>query len=214
MQRKCQRTSSLCISIKAIPTASLGIRREVFFFVPITEQCDNKGTPRFFVALYGVPQQEWRREKEIEMGTKHEFEEIAIGNGLYRREPVSAKVALRKATIEASVVDAKDKTIEFLSLKATARYENCETARRGFMRFIAKVLSDDVIRESGMTLCPSPRNNGFHDGNGFTESENTLETELDLMDVKGIQTNISGQLRPTEEVYAPTKVLRIKAIFE
>lgn len=148
------------------------------------------------------------------MGTKHEFDEIAIGNGLYKREPVSAKATLRKTTIEASVVDAKDKAIEFLSLKATAKYEDLENARCGFMRFVAKVLSEDVIRESGMTLCPAPCNNGFHDGNGFIESENTLETKLDLMDVKGVQTNISGQLRPTEEVYAPTKVLRIKAIFE
>ena len=149
----------------------------------------------------------------MEMGTKHEFEEIAVGNGLYKREPVSAKATLRKATIKASVVDAKDKTIEFLSLKATAKYENLERARLGFVRFVAKVLSEYVIRESGMTLCPPPYNN-FHDDNGFIESENTLETKLDLMDAKGVRTNISGQLRPTEEVYAPTKVLRIKAIFE
>ena len=170
--------------------------------------------PYFFVALYGAPRQERRREKVIEMGTKHEFEEIAIENGLFMREPVSAKASLHKATIEASVVDAKDKTIEFLSFKATAKYGNLGSARLGFMRFVAKVLSEDVIRESGMTLCPAPCNKDFYEGNGFTEFENTLEIKLDLMDVKGVQTNIPGALRPTEEIYAPTKVLRIKAMYD
>ena len=148
------------------------------------------------------------------MGTKHEFEEMAIGNGLYKRESVSAKATLHKATIEASVVDSKDKTIEFLNLKATAKYGNLGKARRGFVQLIAKVLSEDIIRESGVILCPSPYNKDFHEGNGFTEFANTLEMKLDLMDAKGVQTNIPGQLRPTEEVYAPTKVLRIKVMFE
>ena len=35
------------------------------FFVPIAEWRENIGAPHFFVALYGAPQQERRREEEM-----------------------------------------------------------------------------------------------------------------------------------------------------
>ena len=46
LQRKTHNAfASLCVSIKAIPTASRGARREVFFFRSIAEWRTNKTTP-------------------------------------------------------------------------------------------------------------------------------------------------------------------------
>ena len=68
LQRKTHNAfASLCVSIKAILTASSRTRREVFFFVPIAEWRENMGAPHFIVALHGVPQQNGGEEKEQEM---------------------------------------------------------------------------------------------------------------------------------------------------
>ena len=143
-------------------------------------------------------------------------EEESFGNGLLVREVEPSKTALHKAIIEASLVDAKDSSIEFLKLSAVARYENGEKTRHGFMRFVAKELSEGVIRELGVMPCPLPYNEDYHNGNGFDESEddNTIEAVFELMDVGGVQAREIGKLRSTEEISRPTKVLRIKATYD
>ena len=55
LQRKTHNAfASLCVSIKAIPTASRGARREAFFLCPIAERRNNKTTPLDNRATSGV----------------------------------------------------------------------------------------------------------------------------------------------------------------